>query len=74
MGTTLASFHSLGTLPVLYDILNNKDKGYDKLTAQYFKILPCIPSGPLALFELILDRSFRMLRWQNEMSNSLSLE
>ena len=40
-----------------YDTLNNNDNGYARLDAHFFKILPWIPSGPLALLELILDNN-----------------
>ena len=53
-GTTEASFHSFGILPLTRDILNIIFvNGFAKVDAQFFNTMPCIPSGPAVLLWFI---------------------
>ena len=42
----LACFHSLGSLPVVRDVLKIIDNGILMQSANSFKTLGCMPSGP----------------------------
>lgn len=48
MGTTLADFHIVGNIPVLYDCWNSNAKGKAKDKAQFFNRMFGNPSGPVA--------------------------
>ena len=70
----LADFHSSGIIPVLYISLNNIDKGLQRLIEQFFKTLPCIPSGPEALLTVILSNKSLILEQLKSILNKSSFE
>ena len=59
-GTTEASFQSSGIIPdTKYEILNIMVKSLARLAAQFFRTIPCMPSGPAALLGFICLRRKR---------------
>ena len=59
MGRTLAIFQSSGYIPIERERLKMADKDGDKISADIFKTLLGILSGPVALLRLMDFRVFK---------------